>query len=524
MYSPKENKENEGSKLSQNNKVSNPVLAGLKNILHAGIISAATLGGPISCNADKIENADSASELNYENDGSVFEGQRWSFDVVETAEVEFKLEGDQKYFIDYLKDHMAAAPDVDLTLERDLQNFADFFLGICKKLNPGVNFDDQDSLRGKTLTLPSLVNFTPVKEGFLRSRVGYSLLRKMSKLDGMNIRDTSLTEQIYAQASKNPVMPDSEYYECKELHRDCKESIAPDAQIVFEKFAKEFFERSKGWKIVYTDLMRSKNEEDDRSNGTKLGSTHVTARSVDLSVERYVTPEGEKIRRGGASPEQVKKIETVIRPLLDEILEEYFRRGEIFVFEEGSPPHHHLYIPKIAKPLEPQVIKLSYKNTKGTGKPVGSSPKTDKPKTDSGETEPLPPPNTGETGDTVVLKEVNMKVKSKEGVEYYTYTIPNWTLKRMLDLLCTSSDEGMINSLKRFNGKSNEEKFKPGEVITIPRSFLKKELRASELSVIKKSDLDIALGNGVDMDILYLYNESLNSENVKVPKALLKSQ
>ena len=80
-------------------------------------------------------------------------------------------------------------------------------------------------------------------------------------------------------------------------------------------------------KLVYNDLMRDEVGEqaivDQGKGGTKLGSTHITGRSLDQSVKRFVIA-GEMVNRDNTSVENEKDIKDRLRPLLDKMLSEYF--------------------------------------------------------------------------------------------------------------------------------------------------------------------------------------------------------
>ena len=244
-------------------------------------------------------------------------------------------------------------------------------------------------------------------------------------------------------------------------------------------------------KLVYNDLMRDEVGEqaivDQGKGGTKLGSTHITGRSLDQSVKRFVIA-GEMVNRDNTSVENEKDIKDRLRPLLDKMLSEYFLRGEILVLDEthGNIPHYHLYLPENIVPLKPQTVEL-----------------------DSSPASIIKQPKIQET-----YEEGKLYTRVNEGVKYYTFTVPNWKLTKMLDLLCTSSSEGTIEAIKKFNKKDH---ISPEDVIWIPVEFMKPELRDPTLLLVENPD-------GISSDILQLYNSNNEESYYRVPKALLKQQ
>ncbi len=480
MYSKETN--NLGSDSTPNHPVArHPAITGLRNVLHAGIFSVAALAGGSVCEScvpdTGTEEPAPASKMTYEKGN-------WKFDVMETKEQAFQLEPGQRFFYDYIKGKLSKTTGADLSHGPDMESFTDAYIDITRKLNPDLNLDNSEEIAGKKIILPTTVHFTPGNGKFFRSRVGYEYLREAARADGMDIGDPSKRDGIFAEASKLPLMPDSQYYRCKDPASDCKEAFAPHAQQTYEKFAKEFYDRSIGVMPVYNDLMRDEEEEKSilqkGKGGTELGSTHITGNSLDQAVYGYII-KGEYVYYGKATDEQKADIDKRLKPLLAEILSEYFKRGEILVLDEthGNTPHYHLYFPAKVTPLHPQEIKL-------------------------------------DLSAAVATPALQMRVGESDGIRYYTFTVPAWTLERFAEKLCPSSNVGTLAAIKQYNKTDH---IAPGDVIRMPLDFMKHELRDPELILV-----DEMTAAGIDKDILELYNPAHESGAYKVPKALLTPQ
>lgn len=137
-------------------------------------------------------------------------------------------------------------------------------------------------------------------------------------------------------------------------------------------------------------------------------------------------------------------------------------------------------------------------------------------------------------GEEYQIKHVNnLLVRTREGIKYFTFTLPNWKLEHVLEDICTDSNEGMVKSIKKFN---RTEHFKPGDVVLVPVSFMQEELRNPELvqlTIPKNKDkaeyLKEVLKPGVHPDIVIIYSarekvsDLSDLENVvKIPKSLIK--
>lgn len=470
------------------------------------------LSGPVmtmpSCKPDEIVDVKPPEEP--EKPKFTKEIGNWRFDVMEITETTFQLEGDQKYFYDYVKAGLADQKNTDLSLPKDLETFTNALIGITKDLNPELDFDKPDQLVGKKIKIPSKVYFVPAEGKFFRSRVGYKYLRKAAKADGMNIEDTGVenTDSIYAEAMKNPLMPDSEFYVCKSVEVNCKEPFAPDAHLIFEQFAKDFYEESGGWKIVYNDIMRDREDQESQSGGTKLGTTHITARTLDIGVFRYITPDGTQVSYGKATAEQKEKIDNELKTLLVKLLSQYSNNGTILVMDEthGGAPHYHIYINKSVRQIEPQVIELNVTGDPATVQvPPEKGP--DKPK---------------------IVREISMHQLEQNSEKYYVFTIPDWKLSRFLEILCKDSSEETVNRIKKFNKKKPEDKLMPGNAIKIPYQLLKPEIQNPvivEISLpekVNKTDyLASILKEGTDAGIYLIYTPQ-GSKNIRLPKSLLR--
>lgn len=426
---------------------------------------------------EKTEEVKKYEVLNYEMGN-------WKYQVVDFKEETFHLEEGDRFFYDYIKSKLSQTTGVDLSYKKDLEVFTNAYIQMTRESNPHLNLDNVDSIQGKKIILPAKILFTPREGNFFRSRFGYEYLRDAAREDGMDISDESQREKIYNEACKLPLMPDSEYYACKDTGSDCKESCAIQSQETYQKFAKEFFERSGGVKLVYNDLMRDEATEksivDSGKGGTQLGSTHITGSSLDQSVKRFVI-NGKMVFVDKATDEELKDIKERLLPLLKEILSEYFNRGEILVVDEthGNSPHYHLYLPLNIKPLHPQVVELDFKK---------------KPQK--------------------ILNEDTLLTREKEGTKYYTFTVPDWKLTRMLDALCTSSNEETIEAIKKINEKDH---ISPNDIIWIPVELMKPDLRDPKLSIVENP-------NGINKDVLSLYNPNRKEDSYRVPTALLKQQ
>ncbi len=421
----------------------------------------------------------------------------WKFDVMELKEEKFRLEEGQKYFYDYIKAKLSKTTGADLSYSRDLETFTDAYIEITQKLNPELNLNIPEDIIGQKIILPATVWFTPGEGKFLRSRVGYEYLRDAARVDGMDISDPLKRGTIYAEACKLPLMPDSDYYECKDKTSDCKEACATHAQLTYNAFAKEFFEESAGVKPVYNDLMRDEADEkalvEQGKGGTELGSTHITGANIDQAVFRYII-NGKQVSYGTATDEQKKDIETRLIPLLKKLLSKYFQSGQMLVLDEthGNAPHYHIYFPRNVTPLHPQEIKL---DLTGTVSAAAKTPeKSQEPTTNFPETE--------------------LYTQEKEGTKFYTFTVPSWKLTRMLDTLCISSSTGTIEAIKKFNKIDH---ISPGDIIWIPIAFMKPELRNPSLLLVEDP-------TGISQDIIDLYNPNREAGSYRIPKALLNQQ
>lgn len=134
-------------------------------------------------------------------------------------------------------------------------------------------------------------------------------------------------------------------------------------------------------------------------------------------------------------------------------------------------------------------------------------------------------------------REIKMTPKGPDGNKHYVYTVPNWKLSKLLEILCGSSDAALRERIKKHN--KNTDKFDPGDVIWIPLNELKPELKEQKLVEFKipksmgsskEAFVRSILKEGYDPDIALLYlptKEALSDLNdldgiVRLPKSIVK--
>ena len=132
-----------------------------------------------------------------------------------------------------------------------------------------------------------------------------------------------------------------------------------DALKILQRFAAEFKERSGGYSIVVTDLLRSPEQQDAISISK---GTHPGGRTADIGDGRFIDPNGNEItwsEKGKRGP-HADVIEQKLRPVMIQLIEEYQARGFMMAFDETekgaiargrtkSGGHWHIYIPTRAQ-------------------------------------------------------------------------------------------------------------------------------------------------------------------------------
>lgn len=154
---------------------------------------------------------------------------------------------------------------------------------------------------------------------------------------------------------------------------------------------------------------------------------------------------------------------------------------------------------------------------------------------------PVAPAAAVDTGGTKVVggrklkveRETKLLIRERNGIAYFTFTVPNWQLPHMLDDLCGKSNVGMVAAVKKFNDSDH---FAPGDVILMPVDFMAKELKSPDLIQItipkgikKEEYLRGILKDGVHPDVVVMYTatekvsglEDLD-DVIKIPKSLVR--
>ncbi len=221
--------------------------------------------------------------------------------------------------------------------EKDKLAYIDAIINICRLANPKLNLDDFSSINGKKIKFPSKIIVSPEFKDVAKN---YKRLQELAEQDGYQISVQEERNKIYAEALRTgkPV-PESQYFFRKsEGIADSPAVLQEEALEQFTAIAKEFNERTGGWQISYSDVLRTEELQNIR-NPRVSDTTHYTGRTLDITDGRFKKPDGTEITYSG-NREFIPKIENEFRPLIVELINKH--NGVAFV-EAG---HWHVYFPK----------------------------------------------------------------------------------------------------------------------------------------------------------------------------------
>lgn len=363
-------------------------LVGRRELAVAAGLAAAGVAAERLFDKDAPESSSSSVEWSAERVQFHFKEGDWEFFIYEDISVSLAKAGEAN-FHDFLLTLVGQEDWFKKLPAKDRQAYIDGLIASARQLNPGVNLDNFSEVKkaaGFKMPARFLADPNPARV-YSKQEGGYSRLQELAAADGFPVeagRQQALFEKTYASAQQIP--PDLRVYLDRDGSEDSQPCLAPDV-IKRLGLAGAAFEKATGYRATLTDIMRDPKTQSERNSIDN--STHVTARSFDVSNGKFLSSEDKLITwslfvdgKGVGRGPNAALVES-LRSQFEALGREY----GLVLFREST--HWHVYVPE-ARKIDLKLPLASYL-AKASGERVAEPVASPEPEPPEVKPPPAPP-------------------------------------------------------------------------------------------------------------------------------------